>query len=580
MRKEQLSDKICDAVKQDDNGKEQYLSTEQDTSQENRAKTTPPVPRQRSSSLSRCEALQRARNKSASAVSDDESASERARVELVRARNDRPSLTRRSSSGHRLLEARLSSEKSSSACDLRDIEEDSPAVFSCSEMTSFQEYSAITSTVRKVSRAFSGSSPPAEKSGTSETQMRVAQTRYLVESGTSPEKNTSHSSSDSPQNNLEELLASIDRDLDETRRTISCAQLLESALLIKNDGRPLATKGESTDSLRRRRRQRVIDFSAENGDSRSNESKISSSMGNKNNEKSVQNGHENRGQDEKDVTTKVCQITHRAIVADFSENSNVDGNQELERESSRKEPDVPQDNHDVSKTQDNEVEQTPRTIEGIPVKKRVFELFADSNNGKSKQLRNLDRESSESDPEHVITPRKSTLPNVYKMARQYSERVNDKNTVDEIRMRNRSKLRDRVGSITFESSEEDSTDHTPKIKIEKITKVAFTSTPIESYKLVRRRKRRSGSRHRSDEFRRQSWSVEKVKPDLEEPRKARPKSVYDMEALEATLTENLEQIEEGLEPMLIEGLEKDDVVVRGLVQHLVKKFNTQKNQSS
>ena len=50
-----------------------------------------------------------------------------------------------------------------------------------------------------------------------------------------------------------------------------------------------------------------------------------------------------------------------------------------------------------------------------------------------------------------------------------------------------------------------------------------------------------------------------------------------MEALEETLTENLEHIEEGLEPMLIEGLDKDDVVVRGLVQHLVNKFNTQKN---
>ena len=50
-----------------------------------------------------------------------------------------------------------------------------------------------------------------------------------------------------------------------------------------------------------------------------------------------------------------------------------------------------------------------------------------------------------------------------------------------------------------------------------------------------------------------------------------------MEALEETLTENLEHIEEGLEPMLIEGLDKNDVVVRGLVQHLVNKFNTKKN---
>ena len=619
-------EKSSNAVKQVDNAKEQHLSSEQDSSQENRATPMPPVPRQRSSSLSRCEALQRARKKSASAVSDDEGASESCRMELVRARNDRPSLMRRSSSGHRLLEARLSSEKSSSASDLRDIVEDSPAVFSCSEMSSFQEYSAITTTVRRVSRAFSGSSPPAEKSTSSETQMRVAQSRFVVESDTSPGKNTSHLSSDPPQNNLEELLASIDRDLDETRRTISCAQLLESALLIKNDSRPLATKNESTDSLRRRRRQRIIDFSAENGDSRSNESKVSSYIRSENKEKSAQNKLETGGQDKMGTTTRVCEETpraivadfsenayvdvnkelerdssrrrpaageddidtatevcqksHGAVVADFSENTMVDGNQELERENSRKEPDVPQDNHNGSKPQGDEVEESPRTIKDTPVKKRVFELFTDSKSEKSKELRNLDRESSESDPEHVITPRKSVLPNVHQMARQYSQRVNDKNTVDQIRMHNRSKLPNRVGSITFESSEEDSTDHTPKIKIEKITKVAFTSSPIESYKLVRRRRRRSGSRHRSDDFRRQSWSVEKVKPESEEPRKARPKSVYDMESLEATLAENLEQIEEGLEPMLIEGLEKDDVVVRGLVQHLVKKFNSQKNQST
>lgn len=56
--------------------------------------------------------------------------------------------------------------------------------------------------------------------------------------------------------------------------------------------------------------------------------------------------------------------------------------------------------------------------------------------------------------------------------------------------------------------------------------------------------------------------------------------MYDIEALEATITENMEQIEEGLEPMLIEGLEKDDVVVRGLVQHLVNKFSSQKSQTS
>ena len=199
----------------------------------------------------------------------------------------------------------------------------------------------------------------------------------------------------------------------------------------------------------------------------------------------------------------------------------------------------------------------------------------------NKQLTTSDNESSSETSAHVITPRKSTLPSVYKMARQYSQLVSDKQTVEDILIRTRNKQHDKVGSDAIAIDKQDTTDRTPKIKIEKVTKVSFTSTPIESYKLVRRRRRRSGSsRHRSEDFRRLSWSVEKVKPDSEEPRKTRPKSVYDIEALEATITENMEQIEEGLEPMLIEGLEKNDVVVRGLVQHLVNKFSSQKSQTS
>lgn len=568
------------AVKQDDKkqneSEKEQLSSEKDTNQENTVKRTPPVPRARSSSLSKYEALQRKRNKSVTSESDDESASEHASFFLSRARSDSPVQLRRTSSGHRLLESRLSSEKSSSASDLRSIEEDSPSVFSCSEITSLQEYSAITSTVRKVSRAFSFSSPPAEKSSSSERQMRAAQTQYIVESRGSPDKSISFSSSDSSHNNLEELLASIDRDLDETRRTISSAQLLESALLVKNDGRSHASGGAPTDSLRRRRRQRIIDFSTEIDDS--SESNINSII---RTIKGVQNQTENRSQEETDTNFEVSQKPHRADVADFSETASVDSVKEIacQNESNQSESVVPQDTRNDAETQDRQVEPSPRKTENAPVKKRMFELFADSNGEKGKQLRNLETESSESDPEHVITPRGSTLPSVYQMARQYSQLVSDKETVEQIRMSNRSKLRNNVGSITFGESQEESKDHTPKIKVEKITKVSFTSTPIESYKLVRRRRRRSGSRRRSDEFRRQSWSVEKVKPDSEDPRKERPKSVYDMDALEATLAENLEQIEEGLEPMLIEGLDKDDVVVRGLVQHLVSKFSQENKKT-
>ena len=462
---ESLSIVKQEGKKQNDSEKEQ-LPSEKDTNQENTMKRTPPVPRVRSSSLSKYEALQRKRNKSVTSESDEESASERASFVLARARSDSPIQLRRTSSGQRLLESRLSSEKSSSASDLHSIEEDSPSVFSCSEITSLQEYSAITSTVRKVSRAFSFSSPPAEKGSSSERQMRAAQTQYIVESRGSPDKSTSFSSSDSSHNNLEELLASIDRDLDETRRTISSAQLLESALLVKNDGRPLASEGEPTDSLKRRRRQRIIDFSSENDDSHSSESNINSII---RTIKGVQNKTENRSQEETDTSFKVSQKPHRAEVVDFSETASVDSVKEIacQKESNQPEPDVPQDNCKDAEAQDRQVEPSPRKTENVPVKKRVFELFADSNGEKGKQLRNLERESSESDPEHVITPRRSTLPSVYQMARQYSQLVSDKQTVEQIRIRNRSKLRNNVGSITFEESQEETKDHTPKIKVEK-----------------------------------------------------------------------------------------------------------------
>ena len=554
------------AVQNDATKKDELTSNKTDT---RKGSTVKNVTRQRSGSLSKCENFRTSRNKSVTGsneVLSDNAASETGGFSL--ARSDSPGQIRRSSNSLRLLEASRSIEKSSSAMDLRDIDEDSPAVFSPhNDVTSFMEYSAIQTTVRKVSRAFSGSSPPTDKSPQGEIQMRTAQARYIVESRNSPEKDTSVSSSDSSQQNLEELLASIDRDLDETRRTISCAQLLESALLIKNDGRPLATEAEPTDSLRRRRRQRIIDFNAENKETSSNVFKT--------NPEAEQN--ENHGQDEADSKTKVYSKLERKV-ADLSVKS-IEGNQAISigEESERSQSPVPLSG---SKPQGHQTVEAVGTLENSQPKKRVFELFADSNSDKNKQLTDMDKESSSETPAHVITPQKSTLPSVYKMARQYSRLVSDKQTVEDIRLRARSKLDEKMGSDTTQDKQ-DTTDHTPKIKIEKITKVSFTSTPIESYKLVRRRRRRSGSsRHRSDDFRRLSWSVEKVKPESDEPRKTRPKSVYDIEALEATLTENMEQIEEGLEPMLIEGLEKDDVVVRGLVQHLVLKFNSQKSQTT
>lgn len=544
-------------VNQKDMGKNEELTSQiTDTRKWSSASS---VTRQRSGSLSSVSGK-------LNQVFDDEAASEIGNFSRPRS-EDSPSQIRRSSNSWRLLEARRS--VASSALDLRNIDEDSPAVFSHSDVTSFMEYSSIQTTVRRVSRAFSGSSPSSDKVPQSEAQMRTAQTRYIVESRNSPEKDTSISTSDSSHHNLDELLASIDRDLDETRRTISCAQLLESALLVKNDGRPPAKTDEPTDSLRYRRVPRIMDFSDENS---------GASLNGFNFNRTTDRQNQNLFQDETNSNTKVYSKLERKVT-DFNTKPIVEANQAVKSEG---ESEVSQS---ISSADSKPQEYRPMEPAHIPEnrepKKRVFELFADSNCDKNKQLTTSDSESSSETSAHAITPRKSTLPSVYKMARQYSQLVSDKQTVEDIRMRTRNKQHDKAGSDTIGIDKQDTTDHTPKIKIEKVTKVSLTSSPIESYKLVRRRRRRSGSsRHRSEDFRRLSWSVEKVKPDSEEPGKTRPKSVYDIEALEATITENMEQIEEGLEPMLIEGLEKDDVVVRGLVQHLVNKFSSQKSQTS
>lgn len=482
--------------------------------------------------------------------------------------SDSPSQIRRSSNGVRLLEARRSLEKSSSALDLRDVDEDSASVFSHGDIENFREYSAIQTTVRKVSRAFSGSSPP-DKTSPSENQMRTAQTHYIVESRNTPDKDSSLSSSDSTQQNLEELLASIDRDLDETRRTISCAQLLESALLIKNDGRLETT---FTNSLTRKKRPRIIDFTTEKIESQVDESR--SSFSDERNGRSEQSEHENRLRGDAYKNTSVYSEHKREF--NSSEGKNGKEKQELSVSNEIEQSQASALSTD-SEPQGVQVDQPSRAEDQNQPQKRVLEPYADSNSEKSKPSTTNEEDVCGETAPRVITPIKSSLPSVHKMARQYSRKVAEEQTVENIRMRARNKVRDKIESDTAVSNKQDNTDHTPKIKIEKVTKVSFTSTPIESYKLVRRRRRRSGSsRHRSDDLRRLSWSVEKVKPESEEPRKTRPKSVFDMEALEATLTENMEQIEEGLEPMLIEGLEKDDVVVRGLVQHLVNKFNSHK----
>lgn len=407
-------------VNQKDMGKNEELTSQiTDTRKWSSASS---VTRQRSGSLSSV-------NGKLNQVFDDEAASEIGNFSRPRS-EDSPSQIRRSSNSWRLLEARRS--VASSALDLRNIDEDSPAVFSHSDVTSFMEYSSIQTTVRRVSRAFSGSSPSSDKVPQSEAQMRTAQTRYIVESRNSPEKDTSISTSDSSHHNLDELLASIDRDLDETRHTISCAQLLESALLVKNDGRPPAKTDEPTDSLRYRRVPRIMDFSDENS---------GASLNGFNFNRTTDRQNQNLFQDETNSNTKVYSKLERKVT-DFNTKPIVEANQAVKSEG---ESEVSQS---ISSADSKPQEYRPMEPAHIPEnrepKKRVFELFADSNCDKNKQLTTSDSESSSETSAHAITPRKSTLPSVYKMARQYSQLVSDKQTVEDIRMRTRNKQHDKA----------------------------------------------------------------------------------------------------------------------------------------
>ena len=551
----------------------------------NSVKVAFPVVRGRSGSYSEGDTLKVSRNCSVTEGGDGDVTNELGKLGFARVRSDGPGRVPKRTSSLKLLEARRNSEKSTSALDLRDMDEDSSAVFNDKEITSFVEYSAIQKTVRKVNLAFSGSPTPTEKSPPSELDMRVGQTRSVVESPTlekSPsDKDISVSTSDSSHHSLEEMLASIDRDLEDTRRTISCAQLLESALLIKNESKPLVS--QPTENLSRRRRARLIDFSINSDDSCHHDREINSSI-------------------DKDVHIPVspCENAARQQVHSFSiENRQPRRGVANVSESSRtekakllnKEQDLRHDikthakpSHKAGVSHANHVEDKHNVGKRVRtdshhLNRRAFELFTDASHDENNVFANKNNRASNEAKRQVVIPARTKLPNVYQMARRYSQKVTETTTVENIRMRARNDIRERDGSVT--SDKEDNALHTPRIKIERVTKVSLNNTPIEAYKIVRRRKRRSGSsRHRSEDVRRSSWSIEKVKPDTEGPRKERPKSVYDMEALEAKLTESMEQIEEDLEPMLMEGLEKDDVVVRGLVQHLVGKFNAQRTNAT
>lgn len=179
---------------------------------------------------------------------------EHGRCGLIRGLSESPWVPKRSSSLKHLR-----SHLMGSASDLASIGSDSDGyvsegVFEDTNdrgLGDIAEISAVKQTVREVKRAFSfsESTTPKKKPGTPHTYIRQRQTKYVIEnlspktdsdieSENSPPRREEGSPTERPESRtLDDLLASIDRDLDETRHTISKAQLLESALRVRREGR-------------------------------------------------------------------------------------------------------------------------------------------------------------------------------------------------------------------------------------------------------------------------------------------------------------------------------------------------------
>jgi len=412
-------------------------------------------------------------------------------------------------------EGRFSFDKCISVSDLRaNMENTHTSDFSESdldiakELGDITENSKIHKTVREVARAFSFSESYSD----------------------SPSNDASRLSGIKEGRGIDELLESIDRELDETRRTINSAQLLESAIRLKQIKPlqvtwppPLKTPNEDVQELER-----------DNGSPR----------------------------DSIDATVERLQPKTPP---------------EPPPRSSISSPSSPTKNRALGDGEEEERDlkaelaafdlQSPQFCKLISNRHRTCSL--DRRRGK-KMFELSPRTNRFSTGDIVADEAAEEHQTVREMARRYSKKVKDNKEADGIRSRHHSDTSPPIESPINKS---------PQLKVERVTKVKFDNN-LQTSGVVRRR-RKSGSRHK-----RSSWAHEDVKVDVDLLRLKieRPRSLHEMKPqkelidIDCEYDEFTDVLDEGLAPALLAGMEKDDVVVRGLVKHLVSKFGHEPDQ--
>ncbi|KAK3723317.1 hypothetical protein QZH41_014393, partial [Actinostola sp. cb2023] len=425
------------------------------------------------------------------------------RIKSMGATVDVPWIPKRTSSS-KFVEGRLSVDKCISVSDLRSSSEDNTGLAEADsdmditkELCDITENSKIHKTVREVAMAFSFSEP------------------Y------SPSENPVLSIQEKDGRALDELLESIDRELDETRRTINSAQLLESAIKLKQIN-PLSVMWPPQKSVEENEPTTDIVDSSKTAEHHV-EPKTAAQQSNRSSGSSS--------------TQDVCQGEEedRDIKAELAA---------FEKQS----PQFSKLITDKHRTCSLDRRRGKKVFE-LPRSPRTNRFSTGDINDEQKQQRS-----------------------VHDMARRYSKHVRDEKAWDF-----RSRFHSDSSASPVEARSPIKVDSLLQLKVERVTKVKFDSN-LES-SLVIRRRRKSGSRHK-----RSSWSHEdavRVDVDLLRLKIERPRSLHEIKPPKELIDlennyeyEYADGLDEGLAPALLAGMQKDDVVVRGLVKHLVHKFGT------
>lgn len=424
---------------------------------------------------------------------------------------DVPWMTKRSAYN----EGRFSFDKCMSVSDLRpnvdsntrDLAESDLDI--AKELGDITENSKIHKTVREVARAFSFSESFSDSPSHESSQL------IGIKEG----------------RGIDELLESIDRELDETRRTINSAQLLESAIRLKQIKPlqvtwppPLKTPDED-----------VKDLERDNGSPRD---VIDAGFG-------------------YDLPKTPPEPPPRSSVSS---------------------PSSPTKNDDVGDGEEEERDlkaelaafelHSPQFSKLITNRHRTCSL----DRRRGKKMFELSPRTNRFSTGDILADEKTTEEHqtVREMARRYSKKVKDNKGANSTQ-----------SPLHSDSSSpiESPINKSPQLKVERVTKVKF-DTNLQTSGVVRRR-RKSGSRHK-----RSSWAHEDVKVDVDLLRLKieRPRSLHEIKPqkelidIDCDCCEYSDALDEGLAPALLSGMQKDDVVVRGLVKHLVSKFGNDPEQ--